>query len=208
MFGLSHTSDVSISTDTEVNGIIFTPAATNAYTITVNLDITLTLSGTGIMNNSGVTQNFMVGSGLSEGTQMRFTNSTSAGNATIMAGDNGAQIDFFNRSTAASATFFIGNSNSINFFNTSTAGSSLIDNANSIGARMNFADNSTAGSATLNPRGHWLYKFSPGTLAQPQRRSSAAKAAGLILAISPLQAARRSLVLEVLASSGRLGNRF
>jgi hypothetical protein len=60
-FGLSHTSDVSISTDTEVNGIIFTPAATNAYTITVNLDITLTLSGTGIMNNSGVTQNFMVG---------------------------------------------------------------------------------------------------------------------------------------------------
>src|SRR6266481_3617271 len=52
-FGLSNTSDVSISEDTEVNSIIFTPAATNRYFIAVNAGSTLTVSGVGIMNNSG-----------------------------------------------------------------------------------------------------------------------------------------------------------
>src|SRR6266516_194467 len=40
-FGLSNTTDVSISADTEVNGIIFTPAATNPYTITASPGLTL-----------------------------------------------------------------------------------------------------------------------------------------------------------------------
>src|SRR5438270_11607903 len=58
-FGLSHTTDVSISADTEVEGIVFTPGATNPYTITASHTLTqsftLTLSGTGITNNSGIT---------------------------------------------------------------------------------------------------------------------------------------------------------
>src|SRR6516165_833829 len=41
IFGLSHTTDVSISEDTEVNGIIFTSAATNPYTITASPGLTL-----------------------------------------------------------------------------------------------------------------------------------------------------------------------
>src|ERR671919_403380 len=49
-FGLSNTTNVSISADTEVDSIIFTPAATNPYGITVNPDVTLTLSGSGIVN--------------------------------------------------------------------------------------------------------------------------------------------------------------
>ena len=52
-FGLSNTTDVSISEDTEVNSIIFTPAATNPYSISVNAGSTLTVSGVGILNNSG-----------------------------------------------------------------------------------------------------------------------------------------------------------
>src|ERR687891_122778 len=44
-FGLSNTTGVSISEDTEVDGITFTSAATNPYTITLNR--TLTLSGNG-----------------------------------------------------------------------------------------------------------------------------------------------------------------
>src|SRR5438552_13763723 len=52
-FGLSHTTDVSISANTEVDSIAFTPAAMNSYLITVNPDITLTISGLGITNNSG-----------------------------------------------------------------------------------------------------------------------------------------------------------
>src|SRR5215831_7604364 len=54
-FGLSNVTDVSISEDTEVNGITFTLAATNPYTITVNAGV-LTLSGAGITNNSGGAQ--------------------------------------------------------------------------------------------------------------------------------------------------------
>lgn len=37
-FGLSNTTDVSISANTEVNGITFTSAATNRYTITAGPD--------------------------------------------------------------------------------------------------------------------------------------------------------------------------
>jgi hypothetical protein len=58
-FGLSNTTDVSISADTEVNSIIFTSGATNPYTITANIGFTLTISGVGIVNNSGMTQNFV-----------------------------------------------------------------------------------------------------------------------------------------------------
>jgi hypothetical protein len=44
-FGLSNATFVSTSNDTEVNGIIFTPAATNPYTIAIGP--TLTISGAG-----------------------------------------------------------------------------------------------------------------------------------------------------------------
>src|SRR5262245_42478133 len=58
-FGLSNTTDVSISADTEVNDIVFTAAATNPYTITASPGLMLSISGVGITNNSGVTQNFV-----------------------------------------------------------------------------------------------------------------------------------------------------
>ena len=80
-FGLSHTTDVSISADTEVNSIRFTAAATNPYRITVNPGVTLTLSGTGITNNSGRAQNLVIGTDLQAGGgQIHFTNGASAGN--------------------------------------------------------------------------------------------------------------------------------
>ena len=53
-FDLSNTTNVSISASTEVNGIVFTAAATNPYFIAIHDG--LTLSGTGITNNSGITQ--------------------------------------------------------------------------------------------------------------------------------------------------------
>src|SRR5205814_1739007 len=58
-FGLSNTTDVSISENTRGNGITFTSAATNPYTITASPGLTLRISGTGITNNSGMTQNFV-----------------------------------------------------------------------------------------------------------------------------------------------------
>src|SRR6266550_5869539 len=47
-FGLSNTTNVSISANTEVSGITFTAATTNPYTITASAGLVLTLSGTGI----------------------------------------------------------------------------------------------------------------------------------------------------------------
>jgi hypothetical protein len=47
-FDLSNTTNVSISANTEVSGIIFTPAATNSYGITARAELTLTVSGTGL----------------------------------------------------------------------------------------------------------------------------------------------------------------
>jgi hypothetical protein len=52
-FGLSHTTGVQ-SRLIEVNSIVFTSSATNPYTITASLGLTLTISGVGITNNSGL----------------------------------------------------------------------------------------------------------------------------------------------------------
>jgi autotransporter-associated beta strand protein len=148
-FGLSNTTNVSISEDTEVNGITFTPAATNPYNITVNLGRTLTLSGNAITNNSGITQRFVLDAPNFEGTQMRFTNSASAGNASIDMFEGGS-MNFFNRSTAGNARILLDHiNNSINFFNRSTAGSATIDSQGRSNS-VNFFNASTAGSADFN----------------------------------------------------------
>src|SRR6478609_2013897 len=61
--------------NTEVNGITFTAAATNPYTITANPGLTLTISGVGITNNSGTTQNFVTAvNGTDNFGQISFTN--------------------------------------------------------------------------------------------------------------------------------------
>jgi autotransporter-associated beta strand protein len=150
-FGLSNTTDVSISADTEVNGITFTSAATNPYTITASLGLTLTISGVGITNNSGVTQNFVtaVDASGSFGTIV-FSNSATAGNSSIVNIGNfessGTTI-FKDSSTAGSATIYNLSFGSTNFFNSSTAGSATIRNFSS---STNFFNSSTAGSATID----------------------------------------------------------
>jgi hypothetical protein len=103
-FGLSNTTDVSISANTEVNGITFTAAATNPYTITKNSGFTLTISGTGIVNNSGIAQNFVTNGGPFGGAgQISFTNNAPAGNSTIFT--NNGQTIFHDTSTAANGFF-------------------------------------------------------------------------------------------------------
>ena len=56
-FDLSNTTDLSISENTEVNGIVFdSNARLNPFTITARPGFTFTISGVGITNNSGVTR--------------------------------------------------------------------------------------------------------------------------------------------------------
>ena len=151
-FGLSNTTFVRISEDNEVNSIIFTPAATNPYTIRVGgsnqTPITLTLSGMGIINNSGIPPTFVLDS-LEVGARMRFTHSASAGNARISLAATDS-LSFFNRSTASSASITGGDdgaSTSVKFFNASTAGSAVIELFS--GNELRFFNNSTAGNATV-----------------------------------------------------------
>ncbi len=83
-FGLSHTTDVSISERTEVNAIVFAAGA-SAYTIT-NANLTqssgpLFIRGMGIVNNSGTTQTFVAqaGSGLLGGGDILLSDGATAG---------------------------------------------------------------------------------------------------------------------------------
>src|SRR6266480_5164560 len=57
-FASSNTTGVSVSKNTEVNGIVFNGGA-SAFTITAGPTLTLTVSGAGITNNSGTTQKFV-----------------------------------------------------------------------------------------------------------------------------------------------------
>src|SRR4030095_16532305 len=93
-FDLSNTTDVSISANTEVNGITFTSAATNPYTITASPGLMLTISGAGITNNSGMTQNFVTVAG----GEIRFTNNATSGN-TVSISNQGGTTNFFDNST-------------------------------------------------------------------------------------------------------------
>jgi len=150
-FALSNTTNVSISANTEVNGITFTPAATNPYTITCGPGLRLDISGTGITNNSGIVQNFRVAAGAP--------------------GVAGGTIFFFNTATAGSLTTFttegsafngFGNVGSVVFADASSAGSATIVNnggtvANAPGGVTEIGlfqgDTATAASATLIANG-------------------------------------------------------
>jgi autotransporter-associated beta strand protein len=149
-FGLSNTTDVSISANTTVNHIIFTPVATNGYTITASPGFTLTLNG--FTNNSGIGQGFVTAIDASgnAGTII-FAKNASAGGAGV---DNNGQTIFKDRSTAGNAGIFnepsffgFGGGGQTIFKDRSTAGSTNIDNSG--GGSVNFFDRSTAGSATI-----------------------------------------------------------
>lgn len=142
-FGLSNTTDVSISASTEVNEIVFTAAATNPYSIEIHGD-GLTLSGTGITNNSGIAQVLEVVIG-----GLQFLNSSTAGSASI---DNSYVTGFFNTSTAGTA--FIFNHSLLSFYDSSSAGSAHILNDDVFVASMSFEDSSSAGSALIESIGY------------------------------------------------------
>ena len=74
-FAFSNIRSVFFAADTEVNGIVFNAGA-SPFTF-INQAPTVTISGKGITNNSGIVQNFTPGPG-----QIVFTNSATAGSLT------------------------------------------------------------------------------------------------------------------------------
>src|SRR5437868_811090 len=165
--GSSFNRTVYLSANTEVNSITFPrpagPFAVN-YGITVSTNLTLTISGTGITNNSGQAQNFVVAA--SDGTigeaQLFFINSATAGsaifsnNAPPVAGVDGGITKFLDRTTAGNSTFINNASGEIKFYGAATAASGTFTNnggAGFFGGSIDFEFNSTAAGGTFTNNG-------------------------------------------------------
>ena len=167
-FDSSTTTDISPAPGTgsiEVDSIVFNPGA-SAYTITVpwylgEPDYLMIISGTGIVNNSGVSQNFVN----LEGDGVVFENNATAGNLTVFSNPASANLDrsggitfFLNNSNAANGTFINEGDEpaggSTQFYDQASAGNATIINeaagpGDSIGGATYFFENATAGTATI-----------------------------------------------------------
>ena len=177
--GSTNNRTVYLSANTEVSGITFPkpffPTAVN-YGITVSPSLTLTISGTGITNNSGQAQNFVVAA--SDGTvgeaELFFTNSATAGsaiftnNAPPVAGVDGGVTEFLDSSTAGSCTFINNASGEIKFYGSASAGSGTFTNNGGsgglFGGSIDFEFNSTAANATFTNNGALVTGGDAGTV--------------------------------------------
>jgi hypothetical protein len=175
-FGTSSNTAISLSAAVQVNSIIFNNGA-NSFSITSIPQRPLTFSGTGIINNSGVTQSFIIDqddSGSENG--ITFNQSASAGISTAFAvrgGEyagvgTGGTILFRDTSTAGSGSFdvfgaapraFTGGR--IEFWDSSTAGNAAI--VIHPGGSVNFANTSTVGKGTITNDNGGLYFLNDAT---------------------------------------------
>ncbi len=130
-FDSSAVSNLWLSATSLVDGVTFNSSAGTAYTIRASA---LEMFGPGIINNSGITQNFVAGG-------IDFGNNASAGvnTAFTMGGDasDGGRTYFFGSSTAGNATFTVNGSN----------------HSNGWGGGVSFYDTSSAGNATITVNG-------------------------------------------------------
>jgi autotransporter-associated beta strand protein len=169
-FDLSNTTALSISANTEVNGIVFdSNAGLNAFTITASPSFTLTISGVGITNNSGSAQNFVAAPSATGVNALRllFNNSATAGSETFFTMNGGATFGgtpgrtLFDDSSSASHGTFTNNGPTVQgtfggggtlFNNSATASNgTFINNGGTVGSQFggdqgftNFNDTSTA----------------------------------------------------------------
>ena len=157
-FGLSDTAAVSIQVDIEVESIVFNPGA-SPFSFTMDAPSfgggNLTISGTGITNNSAVLQNFSVdGSGI-----ISFTNAATAGNGTIFTLNY--YVEFGDTSTAGTASFVANgapgpdaSAGGVIFWGNSTAGDAtfILNGATvdyAFGGLVTFSNSSTAGNGVF-----------------------------------------------------------
>ncbi|MGI9088908.1 MAG: beta strand repeat-containing protein [Chthoniobacterales bacterium] len=160
-FDFSNLTSVFLSANTQVNGIVFDPGA-SAFTITASPTFTLTISGIGITNNSGTSQNFVAAGSpdfFGVGGQVQFSGAASAGSSTftITGGSNtfagGGLVQFSGSATAGSGAFTTsggtnnGSGGSTRFIGTSTAGTGTF--TTNAGGQTQFSASATAGSASF-----------------------------------------------------------
>ena len=174
VFDISNLTNVAINEYTLVGGITFLATATNPFTITITpgtvsaYNNLLAISQDGIINDSGVTHNFVVqGNALGYYGDIIFQDATTAGQQMsfttfggIVADGSGGTIDFTN-TTSATDGIFVNNGPSAAgaepgetaFVDSSTAASAtLIANAGengNDGGQVSFWDTSTGGTARV-----------------------------------------------------------
>ena len=171
-FAQNFTRSVFISANIEVNGITFPSVMfPSAYTITADPGVALNITGAGITNSSGLTQNFVTGVSASNSGAVYFRNSATAGTSTIFTNNGGTgphvggSTVFLDSATAGNGTFinnggmaygidgggtsFLSNATAAN--GTFTSNGATVSGA--YGGALRFFDNSRAGSATLIANG-------------------------------------------------------
>src|SRR5205823_5109284 len=143
-FAASNKTRVSLSADTEVNGIVFNAGA-SAFTITTGSNfLVLTISGAGISNNSGITENFVNLANATKRGRIVFTNSATAGTSTLFTNNAGGNSFMSGGRTEFQVTATAGNGVFIQH------GSAV---AGEIGGRVLFTDSATAGNGTFTNDG-------------------------------------------------------
>jgi autotransporter-associated beta strand protein len=187
-FGVDAQTDISISHRLDLSGITFDPGA-SAYSMTFGgANHQYTFSGTGIVNNSGVVQNFTLAPDTSGASWVYFMDGSSAGDSTAFRVGGGSATTtgfvgllYFYGSNAGNGTFTIdGGDNNWNGGSLTISSNSTLENATvdvggatgtgASGATCRFFTGSTAANAILivrgGVRGHpgGLLQFNTGTL--------------------------------------------
>ncbi len=166
-FTLSNRTALSLSANTEVNAIDFNSGA-NAFTITAGPNVQLTISGVGIVNNSGVVQTFVAGVSGFDPSFIAFEKNAAAGsNVRItvagqaeVGASNSPSVFFFDRSSAAESTIAVNGGavmkaggGILGFFDNSSAGNAILSAqsspGNNVGGRIQFLQQSKGGDARV-----------------------------------------------------------
>ena len=160
-FGVSTITAVSLASPVELNSVILNSGA-SAFTFSIFGGSTLTISGTGITNNSGITQNFVnAGDPASGYGAITFKGFATAGIQTIFTNNGGypataiGVVTFNDDASAADATF-VGKGGYMYFYDRSTAANATItvngDSSADIGWSLVSLGSFAAGNATLIAR--------------------------------------------------------
>jgi autotransporter-associated beta strand protein len=165
-FATSNTTAVSLSAQTEVDGITFNSGA-SPFTITVPPNNSgfslLSITGVGVTNNSGATQEFVATADQAHTYrgEIGFFNSATAGSGTFTL--NGGKVSFNHTSSAGSATFTLDRNagpnasliyrSEVDFFGGSADQATFIIKgataADFSGTVVQFSPGTSAGSATF-----------------------------------------------------------
>jgi len=162
-FDSSSVTSLSISASVEVDSIVFDPGA-DAFIIGSNARVTLTISGAGVMNNSGVLQHFANHKNKMVAAKIYFLNAAIAGDSIVYdnwthgQGVENPLIQFEDRTSAGSAKFYnhggsySGRAGVIEFQGHATAANGIFRNTG-VGDEqfptINFRDHATAGQAVF-----------------------------------------------------------